>query len=84
MTNFFEDRKYENDKNKWLTECKICAKPKRPMNKIGLTPNYTRHARKYHKDQYMAWIDEVKKNNQDKLNSKITNHFSKRNSPHSL
>ena len=55
---FFEDLKYENDKNRWLAKRKICVKPKQNMDKIGVTSDY---AWKYHVDQCLTWLDELKK-----------------------
>ncbi|CAF1557538.1 unnamed protein product, partial [Adineta ricciae] len=74
---FFEDLQHEKDKNRWSAKCLLCKKVKRVFDKIGVTSNFTRHAREYHKEQYEQWSRGSKKVNCIKQIDKITTHFQK-------
>ncbi|CAF3595701.1 unnamed protein product [Rotaria sp. Silwood1] len=47
---FFEDLQHEKDKNRWSAKCLLCEKPKRVIDKLEVTSNFTRYAREYHKE----------------------------------
>ncbi|CAF3105902.1 unnamed protein product [Rotaria sp. Silwood2] len=75
---FFEDIQHEKDKNRWSAKCLLCKKSKRIIDKLGVTSNFTRHARQYHKDQYEQWLNESKQVNSVVQKNKITHHFRKK------
>ena len=53
---FFEDLQHEKDKNRWSAKCLLCEKSKRIIDTLGVTSNFTRHAREYHKEEYEQWL----------------------------
>ncbi|CAF2640992.1 unnamed protein product [Rotaria sp. Silwood2] len=75
---FFENLQHEKDKNRWSAKCLLCEKPKRVIDKLGVTSNFTRHAREYHKKQNDQWLNEFKNVNSIVQKHKITNHFQKK------
>lgn len=75
---FFEDLQHEKDKNRWSAKCKLCKKPKRVIDKFGVTSNFNRHARENHREPYEQWLNECKKVNPVAQKTKITSHFQKK------
>ncbi|CAF0735235.1 unnamed protein product [Adineta steineri] len=75
---FFEDLQTEVDRNSWSAKCLLCTKPKRVIEKQGVTSNFTRHVRHYHKEEYEKWLNESNKVNSPSQTNKITSHFSKK------
>jgi hypothetical protein len=78
---FFEDLQRENDKDRWSAKCKLCKKSKIIIDKLGVTSNFTRHVKQYHKDEYNQWLNNSKKADLTGQKNKITNHLKKKYSP---
>ncbi len=60
---FFEDILHKKDKNRWSAKCLLCKKSKRVIDKLGVTSDFTQHARDYHKEEYEQWLNESKQVN---------------------
>ena len=75
---FFEYLRHEENKNRWSAKYLLCKKNKRVIDMIGVTSNFTRHARTYHKEQYEQWLIECKRIKSIPVHNKITNHFRKK------
>jgi hypothetical protein len=78
---FFKDLQCETEKKRWSAECVLCTKSKRIFDKLGVTSNFTRHARECHKPAFDIWereLKELKSVSPTKSMNKITNHFPKR------
>ena len=41
-----------NQKKRWSAECLLCEKSKRIFDKLGVTSNFTQHARECHKQAF--------------------------------
>lgn len=74
---FFKDIQYQKEKNKWSAECLLCEKPKTFFDNIGVTSNFTRHAREHHKEAFDIWLHELKNTSAKNQTNKITKHFQK-------
>jgi hypothetical protein len=77
---FFKDIQYEKEKKKWSAECLLCEKSKRVFDRIGVTSNFTRHAREHHKQAFNIWLHELiesKSVSSIHQGNKITEHFQK-------
>lgn len=72
---FFEDLQHDTDKKRWSAKCKLCEKPKRVIDKVGVTSNFTRHVRENHRQQFEQWLKDCENANPVLQKNKITNHF---------
>lgn len=83
---FFKDLQYETEKGRYSGECLLCTKSKRIFEKLGVTSNFTRHARECHKEAFDIWVcelNESKSISPTQSTNKITNHFPKEShTPH--
>ncbi|UJR17868.1 hypothetical protein I4U23_004767 [Adineta vaga] len=75
---FFDDLQTEVDKDRWSAKCLLCKKSKRVIDKQGVTSNFTRHARQYHKEEYEKWLTLSDKVDSTVQSNKITNDFSRK------
>jgi hypothetical protein len=54
---FYIDIRTIQDKNKWEAACIICNRT--VHGTLGVTSNYNRHIKDYHKTQYESWQQEL-------------------------
>lgn len=56
---FFTNFQNDMEKKRCSAECLLCETPKRIVDKLGVTSNFTRHARESHKQAFDAWVVEL-------------------------
>jgi len=80
---FFKDLQHEKDKDRWSAKCKLCEGTKRVVDKLGVTSNFTRHVKQYHKKDYEEWAktNEYKQNKLSTKKNRITNSFQRKSAP---
>ena len=59
LDKFFKDLQHESEKKRWSAECLLSETSKRIFGKLGVTSNFTRHARECHKQAFDIWLREL-------------------------